>query len=395
MARTVLVCGVGIAGPTLAYWMTRQGWRVTLVERAPAFRRGGYIVDFWGPGYEVAARMGILPRLEQRGYAVEEVRLVDADGECVGGFDVDVIRRAQDGRFFSIARGDLAAEIFASVRTDAELLFDDNIRRLAADGTGVDVEFDRSGTRRFDIVVGADGLHSQVRALAFADAQHAERYLGYCVAAFYAKRYRPRDADVYVCYCCPGRSVARFALRDGRTVFFLIFAAPRQPAFAPGSASAQKAGLRRIYAGAGWEWPSIASALDASDDLYFDTVTQVRLSSWHRGRVVLIGDAAFCPSLLAGEGASLAMAAGYVLAGELAHAGADPAPAFERYERSLAGLIADKQRAAAKFGKWFAPRTRLGLALRNGASRLLGVPVVGEIAARRMLSDALQLPNYP
>ena len=394
MARSALISGMGVAGPTLAYWLTQHGWRTTLVEHATAFRRGGYVIDFWGTGYDVAERMGLLPALCKRGYSVREVRLVGDDGRRVGGFDVDVMRRALQGRFVSILRGDLADELFRSVRMDAEVLFDDSVEHLADDGSGVDVDLARGGQRRFDLVVGADGLHSRVRELVFGPEDRFLRYLGYCAAAFTVAHYPRHDEDVYVGYSCPGREIARFSLRDGGTVFYLIFEAVERPGSVRFDVAAQKAYLHAEYAGVGWEWPVVGRALDACNDLFFDPVAQIQMDAWHRGRVALVGDAAFGPSLLAGEGASLAMAASYVLAGELARSPEDVEGALIRYQALLAGMMREKQRAAAKFGKWFAPSTRAGVALRNLVSRSLSLPIVGDAMARRMLQDSVDVPGY-
>jgi 2-polyprenyl-6-methoxyphenol hydroxylase-like FAD-dependent oxidoreductase len=299
-----------------------------------------------------------------------------------------------DDRFVSILRGDLAAQLYATLDSRMETVFGDEIRSLSENAEGLTVEFDRSSRRRFDLVIGADGLHSRVRAVTFGPETGCESYLGYCVAAFAIDGYRHRDEDVYVSHCVPGKQVARFALRDGRTVFFLIFDAPVKPAIGHYDAGAQKAILRQAFGGVGWECKEILESLDQADSLYFDAVSQMHLDRWHRGRVALVGDAAFCPSLLAGEGAGLAMTGAYLLAGELKRAGGDFRTAYPSYQHCFKPYVERKQRQAVRFARQFAPKTRAGLMVRNAVSRMLDAPYIGELMVKRMFADPFALPDY-
>lgn len=394
MNETVLISGAGIAGPTLAYWLSRFGFSSTLVERAPALRTGGYIIDFWGAGFDVAERMQLVPQLRRLGYDPRAVAIVDQNGRQISGFRTDRLSRALNHRYLSILRGDLAARIYETVEDRVETIFGDSIRALREDETGVEVEFEHAAPRRFSLAVGADGLHSRVRRLIFGPPDSHETYLGYCAASFIAHRYPHRNPDMYVAYCMPGRMVARFALRDGRTVFFLVFATETRPSLHHHHSKTHKEMVRDVFGNAGWECREIMAALDESAELYFDKVSQIRLPAWHRGRVALTGDAAFCPSLLAGEGSSLAMTAAYVLAGELSRAGGDFATAYPAYQRRLKPFIDDKQRRAAGFARQFAPKTGYGLRVRNLLSRLFDVPVLADLMVRRMFADRLSLPEY-
>lgn len=388
----IAISGAGIAGPALAHWLLRAGHVPTLVERAPAFRTGGYVIDFWGVGYEVARRMGIEQAVLDAGYQIRALQSVGMHGEVLASADTAGFLKLVGGGFTSIPRGDLAAIVYGTVADRIETRFGDSIAALEQHASGVRVALERGGERDFDLVVGADGLHSNVRGLAFGHDPAFEKYLGCRVAACVVEGYRPRDELLYVTHSVPDRQVGRFALRGDRTMFFFIFRSP--DASVPGDPAAQKGILRREFGDAGWECAQILDAVDASDDLYFDVVSQVHLPRWSQDRVALVGDAAACVSLLAGEGTGLAMTEACVLAGELARAGGDHRVAFERYEARLRPLIAAKQASASRVIGFFATRTRLGLWLRNQALKAVGLgPLFRRIAARGIRDD-FELPDY-
>jgi 2-polyprenyl-6-methoxyphenol hydroxylase-like FAD-dependent oxidoreductase len=390
--KTALISGAGIAGPTLAFWLGRAGFRPTLIERAPALRSGGYVIDFWGLGYDIAERMGITAEIERVGYHIRELRIVDDKARRVAGFGTKVFRDLTGGRYVTLARSDLSRLLFERIEPMAEIVFDDSIAGLTVSSDCVQVQFRKGTERRFDLVVGADGLHSVVRQIAFGPESRFEKHLGYMVAAFEAPGYRPRDEDVYVMHGQPGRMVARFAQRDDRTLFLFVFAADRGAV--PTTLDQQKSILRERYRSGEWECPQILAALDRAGELYFDRVSQIRMDGWSRGRIALVGDAAFCASLLAGQGSALAMISAYVLAGELASAGGQHEKAFANYETRLRGFIASKQRGAERFGGAFAPKTRWGMWFRNEVVRTFAVPGLARLAVGRDIRDPLRLPDY-
>ncbi len=383
---------MGIAGPTLAYWLLRHGLRPTLVECAPRPRSGGYIIDFWGLGYDIAERMGLLAELRARAYEIRELQFVDSRNRRVGGFGVDGFRALTRGRYLSVARGDLAKLIYDSIDGRCETLFGDTIAEIAQSKNGAHVRFAKAQERAFDLVVGADGLHSAVRTLVFGPEQRFEKYLGYTAVAFEHEGYKPRDENVYLCYAEPGKQVARFAMRGDRTMFLFVFAT--EDSIEAKDVATQKRAIHAAFDGAGWECPRILAALDCCEELYFDRVSQIRMPAWSRGGVALVGDAAFCPSLLAGQGSALAMLAAYVLAGELGASKDDPALAFQRYEQKIRSFIVEKQKGAERFARSLVPRTRFGILFRNQVTKLFGIPGVAKLAMGPSLLDRLDLPDY-
>ncbi|HEX4078466.1 MAG TPA: FAD-binding domain [Rhizomicrobium sp.] len=395
MARTVLISGIGIAGPTLAFWLLKQGLEPVLVERAPGLRTGGYILDFWGIGFDVAERMGLLPRLRQVGYHNDRVAFVRADGHVRSAFGGTALHRALGERYLSIQRGDLAREIFRTIETGVETIFGDSIATMCELPDGVQVGFESGRSRRFDMVVGADGLHSAVRRTLSGEPAHSSRYLGYCAAAFVTRGYPRRDEHVYLSYAAPGRQISRFALRDDGTGFLLVFAWPDETNSMPRDVPSQMQLLVEQFGQSRWrEWPEILQHLRSADNLYFDAVSQVRLPAWSKGRVVLLGDAAYCPSLLSGEGSAFAMAGAYILAGELQRASGDYGEAFPAYEQRFRPFIERKQRAARAFVSSFAPKTSAGLAARDFVLKLGGISAIADLLMRHFVADRYELPDY-
>lgn len=393
-ARTILIAGVGIAGPTLAFWLRAGGFLPTLVERSPSLRTGGYVIDFWGLGYDIAARMGLRDEIERIGYHVRELRMVDDLGRRIAGFGTQVFSELTGGRYVTIGRSDLSRLLFDRVRDTCECSFDDAIVEFEQHMDGVDVRFASGKTRQFDLLIGADGLHSSIRKLGFGPQERFEKKLGYSVAAFEVAGYRPRDEAIYVVHTAPGQQLSRFALHDDRTLFLFVFAGDGDTPTGGIGLDAQKAILHDRFRRCGWESPQILAELDRAQELYFDRVSQIAMDRWSQDRVALIGDAAFCISLLGGQGSALAMTAAYVLAGELAGCAGRHGAAFRNYEDLLRSYITAKQRSALRFAGFFAPKSRLGLFVLKQVIKTFRVPGMARYAIGNDIIDKLKLPKY-
>ena len=388
----IAINGTGIAGPTLAYWLRRAGHDPVLLEKATAPRSGGYLIDFWGIGYEIAERMGIIPTLRERCYEMQRLRMVDRDGREEAYLDLTPMYEAQRGRFISLARADLASAL-AGACQGIPVHFGVSINAIAQNGPDSIVTFSDGRQDRFDLIVGADGLHSQVRALAFGPEAQFERFLDCYVAAFRVRGYPHRDELTFVSHTVRGCQAARVSLRDDETVVMLVCRAELVGADRLRHGDPRPA-LRQAYGEMGWEVPELLDAMDASEDVYFDRVSQIHLPHWSANRVVLVGDAAACPSLLAGEGTGLGMLEAYVLAGELQRASGDSARALAAYESRLQTFVSGKQKGAIWFRGFFAPQTGAGLMVRNLAVRAFALPWLGKPFWARALHDDFTLPDY-
>ena len=390
----VAINGAGIAGTALAYWLSNMGHEVLLVEQAPALRSGGYILNLWGVGYDAVEKMGLLPALLELKYETDELRMVDSDGRTRGGYPSRVLQNLANERIATLARGDIAAAIHGLLDGRVETVFGDSIATIEDDGVRAHIGFEHGPHREVDLVIGADGLHSKIRQIAFGTEKQFEHPMGCHVASFEVAGYRPRDEDLYVAHTAPGRYVARFPIRDDITLFFMLLRDEYLPDSLPVSESGRKAALKDAFSSMGWECPAILSALDHVDGVYFDSISQIRMEGWTKGRVALIGDAAACPSLIAGEGAGLALAEAYVLAGEIHTHGADLDSALKQYEKRIKPYAARKQRYAESLVPSFVPKTALGVRARDFATLLMRLPMFPRLLMGRYFRDAMELPEY-
>jgi 2-polyprenyl-6-methoxyphenol hydroxylase-like FAD-dependent oxidoreductase len=375
----VAINGAGIAGPTLAYWLRQYGHEPVLFERADQLRTEGYVVDFWGLGYEVAERIGVIDQLRAKATEQERLSFVDGRGKEIAHLDTGKVRQQWNDRFITVPRGAICQAIFEACG-DVRAEFGVHITGIEERPDGVDAQLSDGRTERFDAIVGADGLHSEIREVAFGPATEFEHFLDAYVAAFRAPAYPHVNPGWYVAHSVENRWAARIERFDGVTVILLVFRAElvdHEP-----DHDEIKAVLREVYAGVGWEVPEMLRHLD-DGPVYFDRVSQIRMPTWSKGHVALVGDAAACPSLLAGEGTGLAMTEAYVLAGELHAAGGDVALAFRRYEDKLKSFVAGEQKGALVFRSFFVPTSHLGVLARNLITRVAALPGLTKVVAGR------------
>jgi 2-polyprenyl-6-methoxyphenol hydroxylase-like FAD-dependent oxidoreductase len=397
--KKVLISGASIAGPALAYWLHRYGFDVTVVERANAVRSGGYPIDVRGTAIGVVERMGLLPKLQSAHIDTRKLTFVDANGAPIAVIGPEALGGDSE-RDIELPRGALTSLLYELTRNEAiRYRFSDSIDALQDDGASVNVRFkngEKSGEYdRFDIVVGADGLHSNTRALVFGPEEPFNRYLGRCFNLFSMPN-RNGFSHEAIAYAEPGRAAVVYAVGDSETLHaMLVFAADEAPFHSHPDIDKQRKRTTEKFAGSGWEVPRMVEAMLHADDLYFDTVSQIHMPRWSSGRVVLVGDAAHAPSFLSGQGTSLALVGAYVLAGELANH-ANPADAFASYEQIVRPYVEANQALASSGGSILLPRSQEELDRRNQALTAGEFSAdSGEFAAkRRQVHNSLNLPDY-
>ncbi|WP_081236414.1 FAD-dependent monooxygenase [Streptomyces viridosporus] len=387
--RKILISGAGIAGSVLAFWLNRYGYAVTVVEKAGAPRSGGYPIDVRGTALEVVRRMGILPQLQDAHIDVRRLTFLEGDGSEVASVHPHHVTGGVTGRDLEARRGHLTDVLHTAVRDDVEFLFNDSIDTLDQSGHGVDVTFRGGGRRTFDLVLGADGLHSRTREMLFGPEEQFHHYLGYCFAVFTMRNTFGLPHET-VMWNSPGRAAALYAVGDDDEVHaFLNFAQPQPPFDAFSDPEAQRDLLATVFAGAGWEVPAMLAALRDANDLFFDAVSQIRMPRWSNGRVALVGDAAWAPSFLTGQGTSLALVGAYMLAGSLADR--DHAASFAAYEHDSRAFVTTNQALVGEGSATLFPTTARALEQRTDRLRSLSAMPSSE---GRPAHSALALPAF-
>jgi len=395
----VLISGAGIGGLALAHWLHRHGIAATVVERAPALRSGGQAIDIRGAARTVVERMGVLDAIRARHTGTHGIMYVDRRGAPVARMAGDDF--GDSGGVVAeieILRNDLV-RVLHEAAPAAEYLFDDHLTALHEGADGITATFHRAPPRTFDAVVGADGLRSGVRALAFGGDRQYVRDLGMYGSYFAART--SLDLDGWeVMYNLPagngvgGRVLLLYPVgRDGEVRAMFSWSSPTLGLDRRDTAT-QKAALAEVFAGAGWEIPSLLDQMWRTDDFYFARTGATQLDRWSRGRATLLGDAAFAGSL--GMGTSMALVGAYVLAGELATT-ADPAAGFRGYEAGMRDYVTRNLKRPPGSDGGFAPASRAGIWLRNQVVRTM-TKLPGKSALTGNLqaaANAITLKDYP
>jgi 2-polyprenyl-6-methoxyphenol hydroxylase-like FAD-dependent oxidoreductase len=357
MTKSILISGASIAGPALAFWLQRHGFRPTVVERAPSLREGGYKVDIRGVAVDVVRRMSLLEQVHAESTDMRGAAFVNKRGKELATLDADTFG-FRHGDDTEILRGDLAKILYAATRDTTEYVFGDWITGLDERSDGVHVTFAHSGPRRFDLVVGADGLHSGVRALAFGpEEDHLRRFDAY-ISISTVPNTLELDRWELLHSAAPGKMVNVYSTAradDAKAAFW--FTAPPL-AYDRRDVESQKDLVAGQFAGLGWEIPELLEAMREAGDFYFDPVCQIVMDRLSAGRVTLLGDAGYCASPASGQGTSLALVGAYVLAGELAAASGDHSVAFARYEAEMRPYIKKNQALAKTALRGIIPQSR-------------------------------------
>jgi 2-polyprenyl-6-methoxyphenol hydroxylase-like FAD-dependent oxidoreductase len=358
--KRVLISGASVAGPALAYLLGRAGFEPTVVEVAPQLRTGGYAVDFRGATHlEALARLGVLEELRDLETGGNPIRFVDEAGRTLLHLPGDFA-----GGDLEVLRSDLSRILYERSRDWSDYVFGDSIASLNETAESVEVVFASGQEAHFDLVVGADGLHSQVRRLAFGPETAFVRFLGYHVAGWEFPNALGLQRES-VGFNVPGKLAnAGSVTSDGsRAAALFVFSSQKVDLDRRDDAGHRDL-VTKTFAGVGWLTPHLLETLRQCRDLYFDAISRVDVPTWSCGRVILLGDAA-CGATMGGMGTGTALVAANVLAGELRLSGGDYEAAFARYEATVKPYARRGQQGGARAGRFLAPRTSLGIRARN------------------------------
>jgi 2-polyprenyl-6-methoxyphenol hydroxylase-like FAD-dependent oxidoreductase len=392
----ILICGAGIAGPACAWWLNRYGYDVVIAEKARALRDGGQNVDIKGAGQTVIARMGLGERIDALGTRERGQKFLDADGRVVA-----VLPRGAFGCLtsdYEILRGDLASVMFEATRGDCDYRFGTAVAGLTELADGVTATFADGHIETFAAVICAEGIGSSTRAMMLGE-ETGFRHLGAAMAFFRIPARPEDDGWAHTVNAIGGTYLTLRQGREGETTVLMTFPSARADAASDGP-DGRRAWLRRALVGRGGVAERVAAELDGVDDIYAGPMSQVQVSRWSKGRFVLLGDAAYCPTPFTGSGCALALVGAYVLAGEIARH-ADHAQAFAAYEALVRPYAeATQRKLSPAVIRLFHPRGRAGIALTHGIERLMASRPVqallrpSDAARTRRVANDFELPVY-
>jgi 2-polyprenyl-6-methoxyphenol hydroxylase-like FAD-dependent oxidoreductase len=387
----VLISGGGIAGLTLAYWLHHYDIQPVVIEQAQSLRRDGYAIDFLGTGYDVAERMNLIERLAAQQIPFEALLYVNSDGKQIARLDAALMRTLTEGKYMGLMHETLEEVLYEALAGQAEVRFGRSLLSVEQGPDGVVVTFNDGTSESFDLLIGADGVHSSTRALVFGPEEQFSRYLGYTIACYpLADHYGIGSSHTFQMYNEPGRMAAAYCTpREDEILTFFMYQSARQERV---PREQRLAHLREKFAGMGWLTQQFLADVNPAQKVFMDAVIQIQMPTWHRGRVALVGDACDCPTLLSGQGASLAMGGAYLLAGAL-HDSADYQEAFRRYEQQMFAFVQTQQKSGRSFARSFLPATPLGLFAQQTLMKVLLRPLFRGLLRRQFGVESLLSPQ--
>lgn len=380
--KKAIIVGAGIAGLAAAVRLGQAGWTSLVVEKAPARREGGYAVTFSGIGYDAAERMGVLPQLIERQIVPDALHYIKPSGARHFTVPGDVVRAMIGERSLNLMRGDIENVLYQRVVDDAEIRFATSIEAVTQTGDGVHVTFSDGSAESADLLIGADGLHSTTRALAFGPESRYRVDLQHMVGVFTLDKLPEGvEAGATESLTATGRTLAIVDNGNGRATAFFGYRTDQADSEL---ADGPQAALPRAYGDMGWAAPEVLQQLKTSKSVYFDTISQMVVDSWSKGRVVLLGDAAWCVTLFAGFGSSLAVAGADQLGTALEACPNDIETALARWETALRPEAEKKQKLGRRVKGLYAPKGRAGLWLRDLPLRTAALAPMRALLKRRL-----------
>lgn len=359
----ILVSGAGVAGLTCAAWLGRGGFKPLVIEKAPSIRADGYIISLSHASYHYARELGVLEQIRARNSGIARSSYHDRHGRAMLELDYADLFAGID--VVQIMRDDLQTILHEAAREVADIRLGTTITALEEHGDETAVTFSDGTAAMFDVVIGADGLHSNTRSLAWPESAVTRHYLGLHSSAYrlpntlgLARRFENHmERNRYMCV---------YTTRDGDLACVFIWQCAERT---PPPAAARAQALNRSYDGAPVLVRQVLDEFPGTGSVYMDPLIQIELGSWSRGNTVLLGDAAHCLTLLSGQGASSAFWGACALADALCER--ERADAFAHYERTLKPVTTQLQPATRRAARWYVPQTPLRYFVRDAAMRYL------------------------
>ncbi|MFD1863224.1 FAD-dependent monooxygenase [Planococcus chinensis] len=373
----ILIVGAGIAGLTLADQLEREGYTVQIVEKAPGLRKEGYMMDFFGAGYDVAEKMGLLKELEKIHYPIEALNIKRTDGTTKYSLKYQSLRQLLNDRHFNFMRGDLERVLYERIKDRVPVTNSTTIESLQQDEEGILVKLSNDTKLNCDLLVGADGIHSKVRKLVFGAEENYVHSMGYQTVAFtFDKTSKYNKIDhTFDTITEPGRQVSIYPIRGNRIATFFLFSSKGSSLKHYSHQEGMKE-LKKNFGDMGWVVPGLLQESEKATDFYFDDVAQTEMPTWTKGRVALVGDACGCVSVVAGQGSSLAMAGAYTLARSLGESKNDIKKALSEYDSLMVPQVTKIQKSARQFASFFLPESKWKLMFRDITMRASVMPII-------------------
>ncbi|AIT10218.1 oxidoreductase [Candidatus Francisella endociliophora] len=390
--KKIAINGLGIAGPTLAWWLREYGFEPVLFEKSPEFRTGGYLVDFWGTGCEIMKKMNLFNQLEANSYKIKNIHCYDQDGRRSSKVNISTLIKDNYDEFLSLKRGDISSVIYEACN-GIDIRFGVSIENIEEKEDGITAYLSDNTTENFDLVIGADGLHSHIRSLVFDSTEYEEYDLNKYVAAFTLDEYNHYEKFTYAVSVGDKQQVARVCLDENETLVMFTLDSTAISKF-PETLEEKKQLILTTFKDFQWETPDILARLNNVKEIYFDKVSQIRMDNWYKGRVALVGDSAACPSILMGLGSIFAIIEAYVLAGELYKAKGDHTIAFKEWQDKLKSIIDRKQKIGLTNLSAIAPEEILNKYLSTITVKISSTPVISKFIGAGIFNEQIDLPDY-
>lgn len=381
--KNILISGAGISGLTLAYWLKNRGFSPTIIEKRPNLNSRGYMIDFFGSGYDVAEKMGITEQLQAKSgqYPISKLEFVDKNGKPRAKIDVAKFRKFLHGRYFPLMRGDLETVLHESLRDEAPIRFGESVSGIEVQKETVEVELSNGKSERYNLVIGADGIHSNIRKLLWGDEEQFKRFLGFYVACSVIDNFFDGQQNTFLGHFEPKLQASVYSIGGNKLATFFAFKSEKIKAR---RRAEQMEFLESRLANLGWVIPQLLEGTKKAGDIFFDEAAQIELADWHKDRVALVGDACQCLTLLAGQGASMGMAGAYMLADELYKAGGNYKVAFPSYQQKLKPEIDQKQKDARGLAGSFVPANNFQIAMAHFFFNTLLLPGFSKLFAKQI-----------